>query len=238
MDPDKLTRELKNQLRYAQLRFDSLHVGVKTLACANVGVFLASRTPGLRRAVARHTTLSWDSTVRSRRLHTLATSVFAHGSLFHLGLNTYGLVLLAPLLEQSMDWRRQATVSTGTQAAAFVVASGILANICGLVLCAVIPPLRSISAVGMSGGLYSAIAVVAQANPDMEWQVLFVPKPVSSETFLTCLVGMDVAGLCFYLVGVSSGIAHHMHLAGACIGAASVQYLLPKRRRQQRVSWW
>ena len=238
MDLDNVQRELRSNYQYMQVKWGCLSHSLRTLIAVNTSVFFASRVPMVRQIVARHTMCGWQNTIVARRYHTVFTSVFAHASLLHLGFNCYATSVFAPLLEQSM-YRRDKNFGTGTQATMFVIAAGMTANLICLFLSSVITPLRLVPSIGMSGGVYASMTVVAQREPDMDWQVLFLPRPVSSETFLSVCLGMDTIGLICFLTGMAyTGLAHHVHLAGACIGAASQQYILPRYKSRRNFWGW
>eukprot|EP01061_Rhynchopus_euleeides_P014272 TRINITY_DN2474_c1_g1_i1.p1 TRINITY_DN2474_c1_g1~~TRINITY_DN2474_c1_g1_i1.p1 ORF type:complete len:248 (+),score=65.33 TRINITY_DN2474_c1_g1_i1:29-745(+) len=238
MDLSAVQRELRMQYQHAKFKWGCLSHSLQSLITINCAVFAASRVPSVRHVVYRHTTCGWENTIKQRRFHTLFTSVFAHGSAMHLLFNCYAATIFTPLLERSM-FRKNKDYSVGSQATMFIIASAVMANVVGLFLATAILPLRVVPTLGLSGGLYSGMTVVAQREPDMKWHILFLPQPVSSETFLSCILGFDTLGLMYFLfAGGSTGLAHHIHLAGACIGAASQEYWLPQYRSSRGFWGW
>ena len=72
----------------------------------------ARRNPRLYSIVSRHFLGSMEN-LRHGRVHTLATSVFSHGTLFHFGLNSLGIYIIVSEAAKFMTPKELVSVYCG-----------------------------------------------------------------------------------------------------------------------------
>eukprot|EP01059_Diplonema_ambulator_P003899 TRINITY_DN13597_c0_g1_i1.p1 TRINITY_DN13597_c0_g1~~TRINITY_DN13597_c0_g1_i1.p1 ORF type:complete len:246 (+),score=31.26 TRINITY_DN13597_c0_g1_i1:32-739(+) len=223
---------LNRQYNMLRREWRALPDGMKCIVGGSAGVYCAMKVPALRSRLYTHTHCCWDNTVRRRKWHSVVFAPFTHAGIFHLGFNCYVATSLLPFVQERMKKRRD--ISTANQAAAYLVAAAVLAQLGGLLISR-IPPLNAMPAVGLSGGLYAALVLSTMAHPHQLWQLMLPVEPIEAKTLMTCLLSFDLLCLALTVLTRSpvTGIAHHVHLSGAAVGAAS-HYMLP----QKSSSWF
>lgn len=128
----------------------------------------------------------------------LITSLFLHGSSFHLLFNMYGLFIFGPLVESRLGSKK------------FLYSyfiSGIIAS-----LAFSFTNLGS-SALGASGAVMGIIGIVIILFPNLQ-VLLFFFIPMSMRTAGIIFAGIDILGA----FSNSTGIAHIAHLGGLATG--------------------
>ena len=139
---------------------------------------------------------------------TWVTSIFAHGDLFHIIINSIVLYFFGPLVERR----------TGSQAfAALFLVSGILAGV-GQVGFGLLIGQPGPGVVGASGAILAIMGVLTVLNPQLRVLLFFfIPMPLWMLT-----VGFALFSV-FVMVGAGLGagdIAHLAHLIGLVLGLA------------------
>ena len=238
MEFDRLRHEFDIQYAALKRRWQRTDSSTQKLLIMNVSVFGLSKIPGCRQAFYRHFVAGWGNTIKERRFHTVATSVFAHTGFFHLAFNSYAAYNLVPFVKRGCDPKNK-WLSVDDQVLAFIITTGMAANASGIIISKLIPKLSSISFMGMSGALYASFAVLSKTHPNSQWQIMFFPEPVSSESLFSGIVLFDVIGLSYVLIGGASSLAHHVHLSGALAGyIAGTYYFEPNMAKRNKWSLW
>ena len=137
----------------------------------------------------------------------LVTSMFLHGSIWHLFFNVYVLFIFGSLVEQAIGTRRFIGLY-------FI--SGILA--------AFIPTYTA--ALGASGAVMGVVGMTIMLFPHLQVLFFFI-IPMSMRTFGIVIVVIET----FFMINpFETGIAHFAHLVGLACGLGYGNYLLKKKK--------
>src|SRR3989344_1386633 len=128
------------------------------------------------------------------------TSMFLHGSLFHLLSNMFALFLFGLLLEHEIGTKRFLAI---------YFMSGIIAGIAGSLLYP--------SLLGASGAIFGIMGYLAAIKPRLTVWTYGVPMPMALAAVFWLL--LDTAGV-FY----PSDVANLSHIAGLLFGVAAGLY--------------
>lgn len=227
---------------YPDLRGFSLTI---TLLIFNVGVFAvqailqAMHSPF---SIDRYLGLSLDG-LRHGYIWQLLTFQFLHGGILHLLLNSWGIYVFGPVVEQAVGRGRFLRL---------YLLSGIFGGLVHVLGSLVFPSHFGAAVVGnqtfyspvvgASAGLYGLIAAFATLFPKQELTVyLFfvLPVTVTAQVLLGVSAGIGVLGL--LLAG--DNVAHGAHLGGMLMGFVFVRFMmqirwpefkLPMRLRSKR----
>src|SRR3989344_4337282 len=145
--------------------------------------------------------------------YTIISSMFLHGSLFHLLSNMFALFLFGLLLEHEIGTKRFLAI---------YFMSGIIAGIAGSLLYP--------SLLGASGAIFGIMGYLAAIKPRLTVWTYGVPMPMAVAAAFWLV--LDAAGV-FY----PSDIANLSHIAGLLFGAAPGLYSIrnrPKKEQQKR----
>jgi len=145
---------------------------------------------------------------RDLKILQLVSSIFLHGSFFHLFLNCYALYFFGQVLEQKIGQRKFLEI--------FFI-SGIVGNLLYLltVYINIIPP---IPALGASGAIYGILGALVIFAPELTLLVFgIIPLKIKEAAILWFV--LELVGT----FDISSGIASAAHLGGLVAG-----YLLAK----------
>lgn len=144
---------------------------------------------------------------------TWVTSVFSHGSFFHLFGNGIVLFFFGPFLEQRIGSKRFAALFlvSGSLAGLTQIGFGFLAATFGFGN--IVP-----GVLGASGAIMAILGVITVLNPDLRVYLYFIlPVPIWVLTF--GYAGLSVFGV-LSQGNVLSNVAHFAHLTGLVIGLA------------------
>jgi uncharacterized protein len=140
---------------------------------------------------------------------TLLTSVFMHGSIFHIFFNMYVLFMFGGLLESKIGSKRFLLL---------YLISGIFASF----ISSLIYP----AALGASGAIFGIMGTLIILMPNLKILLMFViPMP------------LWIAGIVLILLDVFQiipGIGHFAHLAGIAFGLIYGLYLKSKSKKFRR----
>ncbi len=137
------------------------------------------------------------------------TSIFLHGSLEHLVLNMFALILFGLILEKLIGSRKFLLV--------FFV-SGILANIVAVNFYD--------SSLGASGAIFGILGTLTVIKPLMAIFVYGIPMPMFLASIIWAVI--DILGV-FY----PQGVGNIAHLSGLAFGLLIGLYLSLKHSRKQ-----
>jgi membrane associated rhomboid family serine protease len=188
-----------------------------------VRAYMRSKHPAF--PLDQHFGLSLDG-VRHGYLWQLLSFQFLHGGIFHLLLNSWGIYVFGPPVEQAVGRGRflWLYLLSGTFGGiVHVVGSLILPDHFGVVT--VGHAITYIPVVGASAGLFGLIAAFATLFPRQELTVylFFVyPVTVTARVLLGVSAGIGLLGV--FLAG--DNVAHGAHLGGMVAGFAFVRWAL------------
>ena len=191
---------------------------VKNLIIINVLVWIAQKafdpTYGLTYWLAL-----WPIGHEMFRPYQVATHMFAHGPLFHILFNMFGLYMFGKILENVWGAKRFLF---------FYIACGVGAAIAHLVVQYFTGTVSF--AVGASGAVMGIFAAFAYLFPNTELFIMFIPFPVKAKYAVIGLAAIDLFG------GVArfsnDNVAHFAHLGGALTGFILVLIWNKRNRRR------
>lgn len=154
------------------------------------------------------------------RNFTLFSSMFAHSSLLHLGVNTFGLFAVGPSVAAQPTFE-----SSGAHLAAFYLSGGLFASLAQHVASS-ISKYRFTPSLGASGALYAILGAWALSDPQQEFGFFLTPIKLSAHQFLCAIVAFETWGT---LIGWGLPLGHAAHLGGVLVGVGYV-YLDGKKK--------
>jgi len=141
---------------------------------------------------------------------TLITSMFLHGSIWHIAINMWVLYMFGTLLESKIGTKRFILIY-------FI--SGILASIASNFVYD--------AALGASGAIMGVLGVCIILMPDLRVMLMFPPIPMSLQTAGILIAALDIFGLL-------PGVAHAAHLGGLATGLVYGWMLKKKKHKFQK----
>ena len=153
--------------------------------------------------------VAFSATTWQDRPETLLFSIFAHGGILHIGMNTLALLSLGPFVERGLKPVRFTLLY-------------LLAGVGGNLAHAAFQP--DLPTVGASGAIFGLLGVVLVLAPTMTVLILnLVPAPI-------LIVGALYAVLVPYLTSFNDvvPIAHEAHIGGMVAGIAFAFTINPK----------
>ena len=217
-----------------QARLRPLHFSLtNTLLIVNVVVFLAQeflQTTHARVSIDRYLALSLDG-LRQGYVWQLLSFQFLHGGFFHLLINSWGIYVFGPPVEQSVGRGRFLwlyLLSGVFGGLVYVLGSFVFPSHFGAITLGSTTVYSPV--VGASAGLFGLIAAFATLYPRQELTVylFFVfPVTVTARVLVGVSAGIGVLGV--FLAG--DNVAHGAHLGGMLMGFAFVRYMVLPRTR-------
>ena len=135
----------------------------------------------------------------------LVTNMFSHANFRHILFNMLVLFFLGPMVEMSLGPKRFL---------AMYLSAGIIAG-------AVQVFISHGAVLGASGATMAVTAAFAAMYPNVRLMLIFPPIPVKAKYLAIAIIAMDAFS---GFTGVSDGIGHFAHLAGAAMGFLLVLY--------------
>lgn len=190
---------------------DATRVPVATIAFTALFVLVAWQVTGFAPTEASIQPVAWSREALARgQWEKLLFSVFAHGGMLHLLVNTLGLLGFGPPLERTLGTPRFA---------ALFLAAGLAGGLAHTAFGPAMP------VVGASGALFGLFGLLMVLEP-RAWVSLFalVPMPM-------LLAGVLYAASVPFLARLGSAlpIAHEAHLGGMSLGVAAAFAVNPRR---------
>jgi len=175
--------------------------------------------------VAPRWSSSWASVFVLTTMHPLyvwtwVTSIFSHGGLTHILLNSIVLYFFGPVVEQYIGSKKFT---------ALFLVSGIIAGLAQTGAALLTNPGVPAAVLGASGAIAAIMGVLTVLNPNLRIYLYFIlPLPLWLATFLFAGYSMFVS----VTGGVGAfGVAQLAHLAGLAIGLAYGWKLKQEGRR-------
>lgn len=166
-------------------------------------------------------------------LLTLFTSIFLHGSPFHLFVNAIVLYQFGNMVENIIGSRRFATVLFGSALASSIgfVLSVLLFSVTTQILGTGQPPVDR--ALGISGGLYGIVALLAMIRPRVTVLAFFI-IPLTIRKAVMFFAAVDTINFLAHAAGYTFlPFASAGHLSGLLVGLYLARTWRDRYRRLQ-----
>ena len=152
-------------------------------------------------------------------LWTFITSMFMHGSLFHIFANMFSLLFIGTLVERILGKKRYLY---------FYLTSGLLAGVFFVLLSLFFPADLNTFAVGASGAVFGLVGLLMLLTPNLPVYIMLIPIPIKMKY---AAPGILVA---LWLISVAGDvpIGNTAHLGGLLSGLAYGIYLKNKYKRK------
>lgn len=158
---------------------------------------------------------------QGKYLWTFVTSMFMHGSFFHIFANMFSLLFIGSLVEKILGRKRYFY---------FYMISGLLAGVFFVFLSLIFTADFNTFAVGASGALFGLVGLLVLLTPNLPVFVMFIPIPIK----------MKYAGpgilLILWLISIAGNvpIGNTAHFGGLIVGIIYGLYLKNRYRRKTR----
>lgn len=184
----------------------------RVILISNIVVFMAQLAlPGLLEAWFA----LWPLDVAFQPWQVLSYA-FLHGSVLHIALNMYGLVMFGADLERTWGPNRFLR---------YYVVSLLTAGLTQLAVTAWLG--QTLPTVGASGGVFGLLLGYAVMFPDRRIVLLFPPIPMPAWVFALLFAAIElVSGV----MGNQTGVAHFAHLGGMLGGLLMLRRWARERR--------
>lgn len=159
--------------------------------------------------------------VQGNYLWTFITSMFMHGSFFHIFANMFSLFFVGSLIEKILGKRRYFY---------FYMISGLLAGVFFVFLSLIFPADFNTFAVGASGALFGLVGLLVLLTPNLPVFIMLIPIPIK----------MKYAGpgilVALWLISIAGNvpIGNTAHFGGLITGIIYGLYLKNKYPRKTR----
>lgn len=146
---------------------------------------------------------------------TFVTSMFMHGSIFHLFVNMFTLFFIGSLVQKIIGSRRYLY---------FYLISGLFASLFFIVTSVIFNTDLNVYAVGASGAIFGLIGLLILLTPNLPVMVMFIPIPIKLK-----YAGPGLLVL-LWAISATSGlnIGNTAHLGGLITGVIYGFYLRQK----------
>ncbi|MEO1262323.1 MAG: rhomboid family intramembrane serine protease [Bacteroidota bacterium] len=149
----------------------------------------------------------------------IVTYMFMHGDFMHLLMNMFGLVFLAPYIEQAWGPQKFLFYYLFTAIGALLLQWGV--QYIELEYFAAPWYSKNIPLVGASGAVFGIIAAVGMQYPNAVLRFIFPPISMKAKYFVLIYAGIE---LFLGTSGWNTGVAHFAHLGGALFGVLLILY--------------
>jgi len=143
---------------------------------------------------------------------TFITSMFMHGSLFHIFANMFSLLFIGTLVEKILGKKRYLY---------FYLTSGLLAGAFFVLLSLFFPADLNTFAVGASGAVFGLVGLLMLLTPNLPVYVMLIPIPIKMKyaapgilvvLWLISIAGDVPIGNTAHLGGLLSGLVYGIYL--------------------------
>jgi len=159
--------------------------------------------------------------LQGKYLWTFVTSMFMHGSFFHIFANMFSLFFIGSLIEKILGAKRYLY---------FYMLSGLLAGVFFVFSSLIFPADFNTFAVGASGALFGVVGLLVLLTPNLPVFIMFIPIPIK----------MKYAGpgilVALWLISIAGNvpIGNTAHFGGLIVGVAYGLYLKNKYKRKTK----
>ena len=167
----------------------------------------------------RYVAISPSNILGGNYLWTFVTSIFMHGSLFHLFANMISLFFIGGIVEKILGSKRYLT---------FYLASGLFAGLFFVLSTLFFPADLNTFAVGASGAIFALVGLLILMTPDLPVYVMFIPIPIKMK-----YAGPGILVL-LWIISLAGNIpiGNMAHLGGLIAGVGYGVYLRRKYKRK------
>jgi len=143
---------------------------------------------------------------------TFLTSMFMHGSFFHLLVNMLSLFFIGSLVEKILGQKRYIL---------FYLISGLIAGLSFVLLSLIFSADINAYAVGASGALFGLVGLLVLLTPNLPVYVMFIPIPIKMKYAAPGLL------IVLWIISAAAniGIGNTAHLGGLIVGLIYGIYL-------------
>ena len=154
-------------------------------------------------------------------LWTFVTSMFMHGSFFHIFANMFSLLFLGSLIEKILGPKRYFW---------FYMISGLFAGLFFVLLSLIFTADINTYAVGASGALFGVAGLMMILTPNLPLYVMFIPIPIKAKYAIPGLL------IVLWIISITAnvGIGNTAHLGGLIAGLAYGIYLRKKYSKKTK----
>lgn len=158
---------------------------------------------------------------QGKYLWTFITSMFMHGSLFHIFANMFTLLFIGSLMERILGSKRYFY---------FYLISGLIASIVFVLLSLVFTTDYNTFAVGASGAIFGLAGLMMLLTPNLPLYVMFIPIPIKAKYAIPGLL------VVLWLISIAGNvpIGNTAHLGGLLVGLVYGVYIRKKYKRKSR----
>ncbi len=159
--------------------------------------------------------------LQGKYLWTFVTSMFMHGSFFHIFANMFSLFFIGSLVEKILGVKRYFY---------FYMLSGLLAGVFFVFSSFLFPADLNTFAVGASGALFGLVGLLVLLTPNLPVFIMFIPIPIK----------MKYAGpgilivLWFISIAGNVPIGNTAHFGGLIVGIVYGLYLKNKYKKKTK----
>jgi len=146
-----------------------------------------------------------ENILQGKYIWTFLTSMFMHGSFFHIFANMLSLYFIGTLIERILGRKRYLT---------FYLLAGLFAGLFFVFSSFVFPQDLSAYAVGASGALFGIAGLMVILTPNLPLSVMFIPIPIKAKYAIPGLL------LLLWVISITAnvGIGNTAHLGGLLFG--------------------
>jgi len=159
--------------------------------------------------------------LQGKYLWTFITSMFMHGSFFHIFANMFSLFFIGSLVEKILGVKRYLC---------FYMLSGLLAGVFFVFLSLIFTADFNTFAVGASGALFGLVGLLVLLTPNLPVFIMFIPIPIKMKY---AGPGILIA-LWFISIAGNVPIGNTAHFGGLIVGVAYGLYLKNKYKRKTK----
>lgn len=143
---------------------------------------------------------------------TFLTSMFMHGSFFHLLVNMLSLFFIGSLVEKILGQKRYIL---------FYLISGLIAGLSFVLLSLIFSADINAYAVGASGALFGLVGLLVLLTPNLPVYIMFIPIPIKMKYAAPGLL------IVLWIISAAAniGIGNTAHLGGLIVGLIYGIYL-------------
>ncbi len=159
------------------------------------------------------------------RPYQIITYMFTHGSLAHIFFNMYGLAMIGPAVEYSINSNRFFQLYIIAGIGALFLQFGIQFVEINYLQKFTVEDIAQIPMVGASGAVFGVLAAYGTIFPNNILQLIFPPIALKAKYFVLIYAAIEL------FLGISNsmpGIAHYAHIGGAIFGFLYIKYLQSK----------
>ena len=208
---------------------------VKNLLIINVIFFIATYALGTLGINLENILSAYYPSSPSFKVWQIVSYMFMHGSIFHLFSNMLGLIMIGPLLEQTLGPKRFLSyyfiTGIGALLIQYIVQAVELHNIIGKFFTAnpeayyqLLPYNKALTLheictgaiLGASGAIFGLLIAIYLLYPDVEVYIYFIPIPVKIKYLVPVYVLFELYS--GFKPAQGDSVAHFAHLGGAIVG--------------------